>query len=161
MLGDLAVTVHHQWPPPHVVAVFSSRKVEQREVSPISPSPTRTLCHLSALPLSIAETLSVPAASIRCLDMTLQPKLRLHAMVLIDLTTGALNYISVLPSPVPLRRRSSMSSLTISHFGQLQTRSLPPRAPPRPRILRHPLQLRLHQLLWPLTSAPLRRLPSP
>jgi hypothetical protein len=72
--GDVVVIVRRRWPPPHVVAALSSRKVEQREVSPISPSSMRTPRHRSALPLSVVDTLSVPAASARLPDSTLHPR---------------------------------------------------------------------------------------
>jgi hypothetical protein len=84
------------------------------------------------------------------------PELCLHVAVLVDLTTGALNSFSVLPSPVPLCRRSSASSPRTGRSSHLLALSLPSRAPPRPRVLRHPLQLRLHPLLQSLTGAPLR-----
>jgi hypothetical protein len=54
MCGDAMVTVRRQWPPRHVVAALSSRKVERREVSPILPSsthmPTITLLYRSLSP---------------------------------------------------------------------------------------------------------------
>jgi hypothetical protein len=51
--SDMTVTIRRQWPTPHVVTALSSRKVEQREVSPISPSSTRMPRHHSALLLSV------------------------------------------------------------------------------------------------------------
>jgi hypothetical protein len=72
--GDMAVTIHRWWPPPHVVAALSSRKVKQREVSSISPLSMRTPRHRSALPLSAVDTLSVPAASVHLVDSTLHPR---------------------------------------------------------------------------------------
>jgi hypothetical protein len=71
---DAAVTVRRQWPPPHVVAVLSPREIEQRKVSPISPSSTRTPHHRSTLPLSAIEALSVPAASVHRLNLMLRPR---------------------------------------------------------------------------------------
>jgi hypothetical protein len=107
--GDAVVTVRRRWPPPHVVTTLSQCEIEQRKVSPISPSSTRTPRHRSALPFSAIEALSTPAAWTWCCV----PELRLHIAVLVDLTTGALNSFSVLPSPIPLCHRSSVSSPTI------------------------------------------------
>jgi hypothetical protein len=101
--GDSVVTVHRRWPPPHVVVTLSSRKVEQREVSPISPRPRArpaiALLYRSLLSTLCRHQLPPSATWTRCCI----PEFRLHAAVLVDLTTGALNYFSVLPSPVSLR----------------------------------------------------------
>jgi hypothetical protein len=76
--GDEVVTAHRWWPLPHMVPPLSPHCVEQRTVSPTSPSFPRTpattvLCrslpprpHRCQLPLSVTWTQ-------RCL-----PKLRLH-----------------------------------------------------------------------------------
>jgi hypothetical protein len=102
--GDAAVTICHQWPPPHVVTTLSSLKVEQREVSPFClrprARPTITLLYRS-LSSTLCQCQPPPSAARtrRCI-----PELHLHAAVLVDHTIVALNYFSVLPvasSPPP------------------------------------------------------------
>jgi hypothetical protein len=72
--GDAVVAVRHRWPPPHVVVALCPHEIEQRKVSPISPSSTCLPRHRSTLSLSAVEALSAPAASVRCWDLMLRPR---------------------------------------------------------------------------------------
>jgi hypothetical protein len=72
--GDAAVTICRRWPPPHVVTSLSLREIEQRKVSPISPSSMCMARHRSALPFSTIEAMSVPTTSVRRPDPTLRPR---------------------------------------------------------------------------------------
>jgi hypothetical protein len=72
--GDAVVAVRHRWPPPHVVVALCPHEIEQRKVSPISPSSTCLPRHRSTLSLSAVEALSTPAASVRCWDLMLRPR---------------------------------------------------------------------------------------
>jgi hypothetical protein len=88
--GDVVVTAHCWWPPPHVVPALSPHHVEQRTVSPTSPSFPRTsattvLCR-SQSPRPHQRQPPSSAAQTRCC----LPKLCLHPTVLIALTPGAI-----------------------------------------------------------------------
>jgi hypothetical protein len=124
--GDAAVTARRRCPPPHVVPALSPHRVEQRMVSPTSPSfpctpATTVLCRSLPPRPHLCQPPSSAARTRRCL-----PKLCLHPAVLVALTTCALNHFPVLLSPVPLHRRSSTSSPTTNRFGHLPSPSLPP-----------------------------------
>jgi hypothetical protein len=140
-----------------MVATLSPREIEQRKVSPILPSSTRMPRHCSTLLLSAIMALSAPATSIHPWTRRCVPELRLHAAVLIDLTIGTLNSFPVLPSPVPLRHRSSASSSTTGRSSHLPALSLPPRAPPCPQST----SARTPTPASPASRAPHRRSPMP
>jgi hypothetical protein len=161
MSGDVAVTAHRRWPPPHVVPTLSLHCVEQRTVSPTSPSfsrmpATTVLCRSLPPRPHWRQSPSSATWTRHCL-----PKLRLHPTVLVALTTGPLNHFPMLPSPVPLHRHSSTSSPTTDRSSHLPAPSLPPRAPLRPRVHQHHFNSGFPPLLRPRTGTPLRRPSSP